>query len=115
MRVNAMTERFEFVTVFGHEMLFTCLRVDRGTVPEGLYMYEVRHDDESRGDPVEIADWILVNHWGTLISGEPLRLKPNASGNNAYLEIDPEKDWNNEGITMTIPEFTNSRGNKLIT
>lgn len=38
MRVNAMTEKFEDVTVLGHPMLFTCLRVDRATVPEGLYM-----------------------------------------------------------------------------
>lgn len=38
MRVNAMTEQFEDVTVLGHPMIFTCLRVDRDTVPEGLYM-----------------------------------------------------------------------------
>lgn len=37
MRVNAMTEQFEDVTVLGHPMIFTCLRVDRDTVPEGLY------------------------------------------------------------------------------
>ena len=38
MRVNAMTEKFEDVTVLGHPMLFTCARVDRDTVPKGLYM-----------------------------------------------------------------------------
>lgn len=38
MRVNAMTEKFEDVTVLGHPMLFTCARVDRATVPEGLYI-----------------------------------------------------------------------------
>lgn len=37
MRVNAMTEKFEDVTVLGHPMLFTCARVDRDTVPKGLY------------------------------------------------------------------------------
>ena len=36
-----MTEKFEDVTVLGHPMLFTCLRVDRDTVPQGMYMYEV--------------------------------------------------------------------------
>ena len=49
-------------------MLFTCLRVDRDTVPQGMYMYEVRHDDDQQGEPVQIANWIMVNHWGTLIS-----------------------------------------------
>lgn len=38
MRVNAMTEKFEDVTVLGHPMLFTCARVDRDTVPKGLYI-----------------------------------------------------------------------------
>ena len=32
-----MTEKFEDVTVLGHPMLFTCLRVDRDTVPQGMY------------------------------------------------------------------------------
>lgn len=63
MRVNAMTEKFEDVTVLGHPMLFTCARVDRDTVPEGLYMYEVRHDDDQQGDPVQICQ---LDH------GEPL-------------------------------------------
>ena len=72
-----MTEKFEDVTVLGHPMLFTCLRVDRDTVPQGMYMYEVRHDDDQQGEPVQIANWIMVNHWGTLLSlihiSEPTR------------------------------------------
>lgn len=68
-----MTEKFEDVTVLGHPMLFTCLRVDRDTVPQGMYMYEVRHDDDQQGEPVQIANWIMVNHWGTLISNRPIR------------------------------------------
>ncbi len=46
-----MTEKFEDVTVLGHPMLFTCLRVDRDTVPQGMYMYEVRHDDDQQMKP----------------------------------------------------------------
>lgn len=68
-----MTEKFEDVTVLGHPMLFTCLRVDRDTVPQGMYMYEVRHDDDQQGEPVQIANWIMVNHWGTLISNASAR------------------------------------------
>ncbi len=67
-RLNAMNETFEMVTVLGKPMLFSCCRIDRSTIPKGLYMYEVRHDDDMRGDPVQIANWIMVNHWGTLIS-----------------------------------------------
>lgn len=102
MRVNAMTEKFEDVTVLGHPMLFTCARVDRDTVPEGLYMYEVRHDDDQQGDPVQIANWIMVNHWGTLITNKPIRLEPSKRINNAYRDIDPEEDWNYEGSVTTV-------------
>ena len=105
MRVNAMTEQFEDVTVLGHPMIFTCLRVDRDTVPEGLYMYEVRHDDNQQGDPVQIGNWIMVNHWGTIISNQPIRLEPSPNRNNAYRDIDPEEDWNYEGTVTTVKEY----------
>ena len=32
--VNAMVEKFEEVTVFDQPMIFTCLRIDRETVPK---------------------------------------------------------------------------------
>ena len=50
MRVNAMTEKFEDVTVLGHPMLFTCARVDRDTVPKGLYKicYTILRNKEER-------------------------------------------------------------------
>ena len=105
MRVNAMTEKFEDVTVLGHPMLFTCARVDRDTVPAGLYMYEVRHDDDQQGDPVQIANWIMVNHWGTLITNKPIHLEPSERINNAYRDIDPEEDWNYEGSVATVKEY----------
>lgn len=104
-RQDAMKEVFEEVTVLGKPMLFTCLRIDRSTVPKGLYLYEVRHDDDQRGDPVQIANWIMVNHWGTLISSEPLNLNSRKAANNAYLDIDPENDWNYEGVEATVKEY----------
>lgn len=104
-RQDAMKEVFEEVTVLGKPMLFTCLRIDRSTVPKGLYLYEVRHDDDQRGDPVQIANWIMVNHWGTLISNEPLNLNSRKAANNAYLDIDPENDWNYEGVEATVKEY----------
>ena len=104
-RQDAMKEVFEEVTVLGKSMLFTCLRIDRSTVPKGLYLYEVRHDDDQRGDPVQIANWIMVNHWGTLISNEPLNLNSRKAANNAYLDIDPENDWNYEGVEATVKEY----------
>ena len=93
-RVDAKETCWEKVEVLGREGLFTCLRVDRNTVPEGWYMYEVRHDDECQGEPVEIALWVMVNHWGTLLVKEPFDLEKSQLTNNAYLCIDQEEDWN---------------------
>lgn len=104
-RLDAMKEVFEEVTVLGKPMLFTPCRIDRNTVPKGLYMYEVRHDDDFRGDPVQIAKWVMVNHWGTLISGSPIRLDSYKTENNAFRDIDPEKDWEYGDMSATINEY----------
>lgn len=93
-RVNAKEVGWEKVEVLGREGLFTCLRVDVDTVPEGWYMYEVRHDDGCQGEPVEIALLVMVNHWGTLLVKEPFDLEKSQFTNNAYLCVDPEEDWN---------------------
>lgn len=45
-RRNVMEERYTTVWVLGKTALFHDLRIDRKKVPEGLYLYEVRHDDE---------------------------------------------------------------------
>ena len=74
MTHDAMTEHYEEITVCGKPALFTSIRIKRDTVPEGLYAYDVRHDDECRGIPCEIAPFIMVNHWGTIILTEPLEL-----------------------------------------
>lgn len=84
MSVDARKERFELVEVFDRPMLFTSLRVDRNTVPKGLYLYEVRNDDDQCGIPVEIGRWIMVNHWGTLLSATPIKLEPNRYNNNHF-------------------------------
>jgi hypothetical protein len=86
-------------------MLFTNSRIDQDTVPKGLFLYEVRHDDDQQGDPVQLGKWIMVNHWGTLISNKPVKLEPSPSIDNAYRDIDPEDDWNYEGEEETIQEY----------
>ena len=80
MTVDARKERFELVEVLGHPMLFTCL-------------------------PVEIGRWVMVNHWGTLLSAVPIALEPSPHINNAYRSIDPEKDWNYTGEPWTVREY----------
>ena len=103
--IDARKESFEEVTVLGVPMLFTAMHVDKSTVPKGLYLYEVRHDDEGHGEPVQLGNWILVNHWGTLISSQPVKLTQVPYRDNAYRDIDPEKDWKYEGVETTLRDY----------
>ncbi|MFZ5967650.1 MAG: LPD28 domain-containing protein [Bacillota bacterium] len=99
-RYNAMEESFEEIELFGKPALFTPIRIDRNTVPKGLCLYEVRHDDESQGDPVQIGKGILVNHLGTVITCEKLKLDK-----DGFLNIEPN-DFNfSDGDCRTIKDF----------
>lgn len=93
-RYNVKDVICEKVEVIGRKGLFTELRIDRNSIPDGWYMYEVRHDDDCQGEPVQIASWVMVNHLGTLLVKEPFDLEPSKVNNNAYLDIDLDKDWN---------------------
>ncbi len=103
-REDAGKEEFELVTVLEKPMLFSMGRLDRNTVPKGMYLYEVRHDDAGQGIPMEIAEHILVNHWGTLLSNAPIRLA-RMPGESRPCRMLCEEDWNYEGITMKLDEF----------
>ena len=74
MRCDYRTEKFQKVSVCGVECEFSDMRIDRSTVPQGKYQYEVADDDESQGNPARIRYGIMVNFFGTLISNVPLSL-----------------------------------------
>lgn len=67
-------EKFTKVGVCGIICDFSDMRIDRSTVPEGRYQYEVADDDEGQGDPARIRQGIMVNFFGTLISDVSLPL-----------------------------------------
>jgi len=85
MKVNAMTEAFEEVTILGKPALFTCLRIDRASIPYGYHAYDVHHDDDCKGDPAQLGRYIWVNHWGALITRDEIKLQ-----RDGYLAIGPE-------------------------
>lgn len=102
-RYHAGEEVFLEITVLGKPALFHDMRIERDSVPKGLYLYEVWHDDDGLGDPVQIAKGIMVNHFGSILTREPIRLR-----SDGYLDIDPEKAWDfGEGNTLTVEEFIN--------
>ncbi len=100
-RYDAERELFSEIQVLGKPALFHDMRIERSSVPKGLYLYEVRHDDDGFGNPVQIAKGIMVNHFGSILTRSPIKLPP-----GGCLDIDPEKDWDyGEGNSLTVNEF----------
>lgn len=73
MRYDVKELQYEIVKVAETSALFTSNRVSRESLPEGVFLYEVRHDDECMGEPSEIAKGIMVNFWGSLLTVQQLK------------------------------------------
>ena len=98
--INANETGYERFEILGRDALFTSLRIDRKSLPEGLYAYDLRDCDDCSGDPCEVKSFVLVNHWGTVIVKEPIE------GADEGIVLDDE-DYNYLGEDMTLDEFAN--------
>lgn len=96
-RINVMEEEFEVVEVLEQEALFTELRVDPATVPEGVYCYELRHGDDD-SFPAAIEKQVAVNYFGTILLTKELLKKDD------YLSLTPD-DFGFTGETMTVKQL----------
>lgn len=85
-RLRFEEEHWTKVEVKGRECLFNDMRIDRSSIPEGKFMYEVA-DEDSDGNPCRMRPGILVNFFGTIVSDEPFA--PD-EGDTIYLG---SKDW----------------------
>lgn len=63
----------------GKPVLFTNMRLDRDTVPDGLFCYDIRDSDDLDGSFAEVNSFVMVNHWGTILSREPFPLDEHGS------------------------------------
>ena len=53
--------------------IYTPRRVNKSTIPEGWYAYEIRTDDDGKGEWVTIEESVLVNFDGTLLTKYPIK------------------------------------------
>ena len=86
MRYDYNKEHWQKVEVKRMPCLFNEYRIDRKTVPDGKYMYEVA-DGDCDGIPARIRPGILVNFYGTLVCDAPF--VPD-EGDTVWLD---EEDW----------------------
>ncbi len=99
MKVNAKSEEFQHLELFGKYALFTNGRIDRSTVPRGWYCYDFRGSDDDPGELRYIEEHVTVNHAGSILIPEKLELP--ASGR---LDVWDELSFLAEG-DMTLCEF----------
>ena len=88
IRLDYKKESMQKVLVRGILCEFNDMRIDRNTIPEGKFMYEVA-DDDSDGEPARIRPGILVNFFGTIICNQ--KLEPD-EGDTIWLQ-DDEWEW----------------------
>lgn len=102
---DAVKESYELAEIDGRVVLFTNARLDRDTVPEGLFCYDVRDSDNLDGSFAEIAPFVRVNHFGTILCREPLPL----GGEGSYY---PD-EWGFLGTDMGAVEFLQADAKQL--
>ncbi|MEG0547853.1 MAG: LPD28 domain-containing protein [Bacilli bacterium] len=99
---NASNQDYQLLKLFNKPVLFTSSRIDKTTLPKGLYLYEVRHDDDQRGVMATLRNRIIVNFWGTILSTKKIPLDKYGSR-----IIDEEKNVVFSSVNMKLEEYIN--------
>lgn len=95
MRVNAREEKYESVELFGKPALFTNNRVSRATVPAEFICYDLRGSDNDPGRPTSLESKVSVNHAGTILSPQPIRIPE-----SGYRRIGGKLNFLSEQLTL---------------
>jgi L-rhamnose isomerase len=68
----------------------TGARIRQEDRQEGFYYYDIRHSDDDWGYPCTVEPYVLINHFGTIVTTQPIEFEPDENG-DAYLEITDEE------------------------
>ena len=98
MSVNAFDEIYEHVELFGKPALFTNSRIQRNSVPQGWFCYDLRGSDYDPGRPTFIENQVLVNHAGSILAPEQVPF----GGSNCRRRVD---SLNFLGEEIDLAEF----------
>ena len=98
MPISARDADYESFEILGHDAVVTDSRINRDTIPEGLYAYDLRHSDDDWGEICGLANKVVVNFFGTVITKTPI---PNVEHE---IDIHEDQDVKYSGAT-TLDEF----------
>ena len=97
-------EKYDLIELFGKPALFTSDRLTKSDIPKGLYLCHVRGDDETTGGFAALEPKVLVNHFGSVITKEPVDF-----GEKGYIEFTEETEPHFTGRQVSFSEFTDER------
>lgn len=98
---DARKEQFEAVGVCGVPALFTVNRIDRKTVPKGMYAYDMRTSADDWSQPCLLARQVTVDHYGTVLTATPIDLP-----RDGCRDLTPEDFVQGSGMEqLTTAEF----------
>ena len=72
MSYDAKKEVYEYIELFDRPALFSNLHIDKNTVPNGMYCYDLQGSGNDAGKPITLENSVLVNHTGCILIPEKL-------------------------------------------
>ncbi len=103
--IEVNKERFQEVEIKGHMAIFTELRVDKSTIPEGVRCYELRHGDDD-SYPAALEQSVRVNYFGAVLMTDKLEL-----GEDGWLELSYD-DFGFSGEELSVLELQANYGDE---
>lgn len=95
---DAASEGYEICALDGKLVAFTNMRIQRESVPDGLYCYDIRDSDRLDGSCAEVKEYVMVNHWGTILCKSPFPL-------DEYGSYYPQNDMNYLGVSASLKDW----------
>ncbi len=97
-------EKYQEVEIFDVPGLFSNGRIDPATIPEVMYVYDLRGSDDDPGQPITVENHVTVNHAGSVITAKPLDL-----GEDGRLTFTEDEGLNFVGGDISAYKFLNEQ------
>lgn len=97
-----MNEELDVIEVLNKKALFSNDRIDSKDIPENLYVYDLRENED--GDFISIENHVVVNHGGTIVTKESIDMPE-----TGYIPLKDDTSPNFLGEHMTIKEFVKQK------
>lgn len=97
-------EKYQEIEIFDVPGLFSNGRIDPATIPEGMYVYDLRGSDDDPGQPIAVESHVTVNHAGSVITAKPLDL-----GEDGRLMFTEDEGLNFIGGEISAYHFLNEQ------